>query len=205
MDRFFYPTVDFRPLDSLSVLVLKWSRTMTFPLLPESIRVLDISQHSSIRWSVRCLAASPLPNLESFTADNNPDIKNVHVLAILAPSLEKRSLRSLSLDGCQSMDFNPLEWLMKHGENLESLRIGGNSTVTDEALKEVAGFKKLRYLGLSTCGISGTGLMNVVYGSSPGMLREVDVSGCLNIGWDEVQSAKKSGVNITQRVGGRFW
>ena len=201
MGSFFSSTVDFKSLESLSVLVLYRSRITVFPLLPESIRVLDISENSTIRWSFPDLANSPLPNLESFKVDYNPLIKNAHVLAILAPSLEKRSLRSLSLHMCPNMDFDSLEWLMKHGENLEELSIGGNTTVADVMSKEVAKFQKLRYLGLPYSGISGIGLLNVVNGS-PGALREVDISGCMNIGLDAVQLAAKSGVKLTQRRGG---
>ena len=190
--------VDFRSLKSLSVLTFHTTWTPAFPLLPESIRVLDISRNSRIRWSLQDLAASPLPNLESFTADNNPQIENAHVLAILAPSLEKCSLRSLSLCRCLSMDFNSLEWLVKHGENLAELKLAQNSNVTDEALKEVSKLKRLRYLDLSGCGISGLGLMNVANGS-PGLSRAVDISGCRNIDWDAVQLATKSGVMIIQR------
>lgn len=72
------------------------------------------------------------------------------MLAILAPSLEKRSLRSL------------------------------------------------RYLGLPYSGISDIGLMNAV-NDLPGVLRRVEISECMNVGWDAVQMAEKSGVEITRR------
>lgn len=96
------------------------------------------------------------------------------------------------------MDFNSLEWLVKHGENLAELKLAQNSNVTDEALKEVSKLKRLRYLDLSGCGISGLGLMNVANGS-PGLSRAVDISGCRNIDSDAVQLAAKSGVMIIQR------
>ena len=194
MDRLFCSTVDFRPLESLSTLAFVSTLTSAFPLLPQSIRILDISGNCMIRWPLQDLAASPLPNHKSLTAGNSY-IAKVNVLAILEPSLEKRSLRSLSLHRCPRVEFNSLKWLMKHSENLERLAIGGNDTVTDGMLKEVAMFRNLRYLDLSRCGISGIGLMNVVYGS-PGALREVNVSECINIGLDAVQLAAKSGVKI---------
>lgn len=147
------------------MLALYQTKTPTFPLLLESMRALNISDNPMIRWSVHGVAASPLPNLESLRTDSNPDITNAHVLAILAPSLKKNSLRSLSVDTCPDMDFSSLAWLIKRSENLENLAIGGNGTVTDEVLKEVAGFKKLECLDLTFSGISSTGLMNVVNGS----------------------------------------
>ena len=86
---------------------------------------------------------------------------------------------------------------MKHGENLKALTIGSNTTVTDEVLKEMAKFKKLRYLGLHFSGISAVGLLNVVNGS-PRVLREVNISGCTKISSDAVQLAAKSGVKLTR-------
>ena len=86
------------------------------------------------------------------------------MLAILEPSLKKRSLRSLRVYGCPRLGFNSPEWLVSHGENLEELEIRYNSTVTNEVLEKVTKFKKLRYLGVSYSGISDTGLVNVVNG-----------------------------------------
>ena len=155
MGSFLSSTVDFRSLEPLSVLVLRRFCATVFPLLPGSILVLDFSENPAIRWSFQDLAAPPLPNPESFKADYNPWIRNAHVLAILAPSLGKRSLQSLSLHRCPGVGFDSLEWLITHVENLEELAIGGLTKLTDEILKEAATFKKLRYLGLSHSGISG--------------------------------------------------
>ena len=149
-----------------------------------------------IRWSLQDIANSPLPNLVSFRVTYDPQIENAHVLAILAPSLKKRSLRSLDFSSCSAMDLHSLEWLVTHGNNLEELAIGDNSAVTDEMLIEVTNFKRLRYLDLSKCGISRFGLMNVVNGSS-GALREVNISECRRIDSDAVQLVKKSGLKIT--------
>ena len=93
------------------------------------------------------------------------------------------------------MDFNSLEWLVKHGENLERLGIGGNSTVRDEMSKEVAKFKKLRYLGLHYSKISSIGVMNVI-NCLPGVLREVSISSCMNIGLEAFELATKFGVKL---------
>ena len=86
--------------------------------------------------------------------------------------MEKNSSRSLDLYSCLGLNFHSLDWLVKHGQNLEELTIRGNKTVTDETLKEVMKFKKLRYLNLWGCSISSTGLMHVV-NDSQGKLREV--------------------------------
>ena len=97
------------------------------------------------------------------------------------------------------LDYNSLKWLLEHGENLEELDIsGGGGRVTGKISKEVAKFKKLRYLNLANICISGIGLMNMVNGSS-GVLREVDVSGCTGISLDTVRLAAKSGVKIVER------
>ena len=80
MDRYFGSTADFRSLESLSVLALVSSQITAFPLLPESIQVLNISQNSKIRWSLQDIAASPLPNLETLVVDDNTQIENTHVL-----------------------------------------------------------------------------------------------------------------------------
>lgn len=100
MDRDCNSTLDFQYLESLSVLVLHSTRIPAFPLLPKSVRVLDISRNRSIQWSLQDILASPLPNLESFKVGDDYNIDRMHVLAILAPSLEKGSLRSLSLNLC---------------------------------------------------------------------------------------------------------
>lgn len=200
MDRIINSAIDFRSLESLSVLVLKSTQTPSFPPLPKSIRVLDISENQKIQWSLQDLVASTLPNLESFKVDDNPEIENVHVSVILAPSWKNNSLRSLSLKNCPKMDFHSLEWLMRHGESIEELSIGGNSTITDEVLKEVAKLGKLRYLELYHCGISGIGLMSVVNGSL-GALREVRIFGCKDISSYCVQLAAESGVKVISRLG----
>lgn len=184
------------------MLTIQQSRISAFPLLPESIRVLDISENFLIQWSFQDLAASPLPNLESFMVDCNPEIKNEHVLAILAPSLGKRSLRTLSFLECPNMDFNSIEWLVKHGESLEMLELGENVTVGDRMSKDVAKFKKLRYLGLSDTSISATGVMNVVNGL-PGVLREVDITGCEDDnGVIRLDKAQLDAVTFISREGG---
>lgn len=196
-------TVDFRSLESLSVLALTWSETPTAPLLPETIRVLDISRSRKIRWSLQDLAALHLPNLESFKADDNPLMENAHLSAILAPSLGKRSLRFLSLTHCPKLNFDSLEWLAGHAESLEELAIGWNAGVTDEMSQDVAKFKKLRYLNLRRSNITGIGLMNVVNGS-PGVLRGVDISGCEKIDPDAIQLATNSGVKISRWLYGNW-
>ena len=66
------------------MLVLHSDKTRVFPRLPESIRILDIT-HSMIEWSLRDVAASPLPNLESLKMGCSYYIKNAHVLAVLEP------------------------------------------------------------------------------------------------------------------------
>ena len=133
--------------------------------------MLDLKKHPRIEWSLQEITASPLPNLETLRLDNKT-LENFHLLAILSPSLEKHCLRSLDLCSCLGLKFHSLDWLEKHGQNLVELRITGNTTVTDETLKEVMKFKKLRYLNLWGCTISCTGLMQVVNGSQ-GKLREV--------------------------------
>ena len=183
------------------MLCLFGSQIKAFPPLPESIRVLSLDTNENIKWSMQEIAALPLPNLETLKVGSCPLIQNEHVLAILAPSLEKRSLRSLSLPGCHSLDFHSFDWLLRHGENLEKLVIVANScAVTDEALKEVMKFKMLRYLDLSGCDISLIGLMNVVNGSL-GALREVVISCRLAKDTAVTQLAAKSGVKITSRLG----
>ena len=148
-----------------------------------------------LQWSLQEIAASPLPNLETLMVNDSALIEKAHVLEILAPSLVKRSLRSLSLTRCQRVDFQSLEWLAKHGENLEELAIGDNSTVTDEALQVVTKFKKLSYLDLHRSQISPTGLMGVVNGSLAA-LRELNISWCRNIDTDAAQVAATCGVKI---------
>ena len=196
----FKSPLDFKSLESLAVLCLVGSQIKAFPPLPELIRVLSLDSNENIQWSMRENAVSPLPNLETLEVDGCLLIENEHVLAVLAPSLEKRSLQSLSLAGCHSPDFHSFEWLVKHGENLEKLVIADSCAVTDEALKDLMKFKMLRYLDLSGCDISLIGLMYVVNGSL-GALREVVISRRLGKETDATQLAAKSGVKITPRLG----
>ena len=162
--------------------------------------MLSLDANENIQWSMQEIAASPLPNLETLKVRSCHQIENKYVLAILAPSLEKRSLRSLSLIGCHSLNFQSFGWLVKHGENLEKLVISQSRAVTDEALKEVMKFKMLRYLNLTGCDISPNGLMNVLNGSL-GTLREVVISPRLGNDTEVTRLAAKSGVKITPRLG----
>ena len=194
----FTSPLDFKSLESLSVLSVVGTEITAFPSLPESIRVLSLDGNENIQWSMQEIAASPLPNLETLKVGWCQRIKNEHVLAILAPSLEKCSLRYLSLDACHSLDFHSIEWLVKHGKNLEKLVIRESRAITDEALKEVMKFNMLRYLDVTHCDISPNGLMNVLNGSL-GALREVAISCCLGNDTDATRLAVKSGVKITPR------
>ena len=162
--------------------------------------MLSLDGNENIQWSMQEIAASPLPNLETLKVAWCQQIVNKHVLAILAPSLAKRSLRSLSLVGCQRLDFHSFDWLVKHSANLEKLAIMQSNAVTDKALKEVIKFNKLRYLNLTGCDISPNGLMNVLNGL-PGALREVVICSSLGNDTEVTRLAAKSGVKITQRLG----
>ena len=162
--------------------------------------MLILDANENIQWSMQEITASPLPNLETLKVACCQQIVNKHVLAILAPSLAQRSLRSLSLVGCHRLNFHSFDWLVKHCVNLEKLAITLSRTVTDEALKEVIKFNMLRYLNLTGCDISPNGLMNVLNGL-PGALREIVISPSLGNVTEVTRLAAKSGVKITQRLG----
>lgn len=171
---------------------------VAFPLLPRSIRTLDISENSMMRWYLQDLAVSLLVNLVSFKADDHEHMDNQDLLAVLSPSLGNRSLRFLSLKRCPKIDFGSLEWLTDLGMNLEGLEIGGNHFISDEMSKHVAKFTKLKYLGISYSSISTIGLQDVVNGSL-GVLKEVDILGCKNVDLDVERVAAETGVKLTQR------
>ena len=171
-----------------------------FPSLPKSRPVLSLDLNENIQWSMQEIAASPLPNLETLKVGWCQQTENKHVLAILAPLLEKRSLRSLSLVSCHSLDFHSFDWLVKHSANLEKLVITQSRAVTDESLKEVMKFNMLRYLNLTGCDISTNGLMNVLNGSLSA-LREVVMSPRLGNDTEVTRLAAKSGVKITPQLG----
>lgn len=187
---------DFRSLKSLTVLRLIDTNITVFPPLPQSLKVLDLQEEENIGWSLPHITASPLPNLETLWVSGHTTIENAYLLAILAPSLEKDCLRSLNIDLCPRLDFHSLAWLVKRGENLEQLSIRRNITVTDETLKEITKFKKLRILDMQACPfISAIGLTHVLNGS-PGALRRVYISQDYISDTDKAQLAAKSGVRI---------
>lgn len=199
-----HPQLDFSIIKDLKVLTLaRMSFLKEFPLLPPTVRKLNLSGNPHLVCTIEHIAASPLPNLESLSIGSNPKAKNETVLALLEPSLEHHCLRALRMDMCPCLDFDSLDWLLDagHGEELEELSVAGNSTFGDQVSKELGRLKSLKWLDISNTMISGIGLLHLV-SRNENVIKWLCLDGCGYVGYDAVQKVRGMGIDVSHKLAG---
>ncbi|KAI5814963.1 hypothetical protein BZA77DRAFT_90452 [Pyronema omphalodes] len=201
---------DFRCLEKLQSLTFRGTDIWTIPLLPPSLRHLDLSENPSLRYRPN---KDFIPNLESLSLSQNPAFTIEDVISMLSgtpdyetPITPPVRIKHLDLSLCPKIDCSTLTWLLSCptspstspplSETLEFLSLAGNTTLTDEISLEIQRFENLKRVDVSGTRISGIGLCNIAKGKK---IEFVAVNGCENVGRDAVERVRGWGVTVRAR------
>jgi Leucine-rich repeat (LRR) protein len=189
---------DFSRLDCLEVLVFRGTDIWRFPVVPESLRRLDVSDSPSLKYRIDL--DDTLPGLESFSISANPGIDNEELLGILSTASQKLSLRHLDVGMCPRIDADSLEWLLDagHGDNLESLSLHGNQKFGDQVTRELGRMTNLKRLDIGNTKISGVGVSNLIHRRNS-KLEWLGLDYCPNVGRDAIDMAVAEGLQVSHK------
>jgi hypothetical protein len=189
--------IDYTMLSSLRSLDLTSSRVWSFPRLPQSIRVLnlshcvvDLDQTNSINTVEHWL-----PHLTSLQLAFSHHL-GVHGLRSFL-SANKGNLTALDLKFCNKLNHQDFLTLIGEGyfNAITDLSLIACAFKDDTALLLAAASTDLIHVDLSSTKVTGVGVKALV--QKPGCkLQTLKVNNCQAIGKDAVEFARDSGVDV---------
>ncbi|KAH0560022.1 hypothetical protein GP486_003457 [Trichoglossum hirsutum] len=191
----------FRQLESLALINCGIS---FFPSLPPTVRQLrvgpDVIMIMGDPESQANLAANSLSQLKNLSLKGIDDLKVSDIMLILShlPDRNNSPLRALCIDGCLDVTSADLILLLASNatENLAELSLVNGVKVEDELAEIISEMKYLEHLDLSECpGLTGTAVKTLVNKSGK-PLKRMNLNQCKSVGFDAVEMARESGVQV---------
>ncbi|KAI5798673.1 hypothetical protein FPQ18DRAFT_322635 [Pyronema domesticum] len=189
---------DFRCLEKLQSLTFRGTDIWTIPLLPPSLRHLDLSENPSLKYRKD---RDFIPTLESLSLSQNPNFSNDDIISMLSltPEFDETAVvKHLDLSLCPKIDCTTLRWLFDSSlsTHLEYLSLAGNASFSDEVTIEIQKMENLKMVDVSATKVTGIGLCNIAKGEN---MEWVGVNGCENVGRDAVDRVRSWGVRVAAR------
>jgi F-box/TPR repeat protein Pof3 len=198
--------VDATAWTKLEYLDLSNTQLSRLPILPTTLRYLNVSNNILLNVDLQEETPTELPLLETFNCEStciSPDVLN----ALTMPSIKKGNLKSLLIgDRLTETHLVPVANEYPASEDLEELSLTKMQINDARVLQILELYPKLRKLDVSGTRVTGVAVRTFV---DKGMT-SLNLDQCVDISSDAVEWARGKGVEVEYNFGSKdakssFW